>query len=157
MSEEVAKWIPEAGQATGSSRNQQPWRFVLVTDRSRLRELSNLVMLPANVAQCAAAVAVVLTNPRAVFDAGRVTQNMMVAAWSLGVGSCPNSPADGPAIKKMLKIPDEMGLVTIISLGYPARGQPRPRIRGDPGRVLGRINRLPLTELVHRETYKTAQ
>jgi hypothetical protein len=39
---------------------------------------------------------------------------------------------------------------TILSLGYPAAGERRPRKTADPARVLARINRLPLTDLVHR-------
>ncbi len=145
--------VLEAGRASGSSRNRQPWRFIVVTDQGRLRELSQGIARPANVANCRAAILIALTNPRATFDAGRAAQNMMIAAWSDGVGSCPNTPTDERAVKRLLGIPDEMAVATIISLGYPAPGEPRPRPRADPARVLERIDRLPLAELVYRETF----
>ncbi len=147
--------VLEAGRASGSSRNRQPWRFILVTDQERLRELSSGVAAPSNVVRCRAAICIVLTNPKATFDAGRAAQNMMVAAWSDGIGSCPNTPVDAEVVKKLLGVPNEIALVTILSLGYPARGEPRPRPREDPSRVLTRIDRLPLAELSYRETYGT--
>jgi len=152
--EEVLTRVLEAGRASGSSRNRQPWRFVVVTDRARLRELGAFVSRPQNVADCAAAIVVVLTNPRAAFDGGRTAQNMMLAAWNLGVGSCPNTPTDEAGLRKTLGLADDTSIPTVLSLGYPAPGERRPRQKADPTRVLARINRLSLSELVHRETYK---
>ncbi len=146
--------ILEAGRASGSSRNRQPWRFVVVTDRARLRELSAAASRPSNVSDCAAAVVVALTNPRAAFDAGRAAQSMMVAAWSLGIGSCPNTPTDEATLKKTLGMPEDLSVPTVLSFGYPAAGEPRPRQKADPVRVLARINRLPFADVVHRETYR---
>jgi len=96
----------------------------------------------------------VLTNPRAQFDAGRTAQNMMLAAWSLGIGSCPNTPSDEAAMRERLEIPAEMSISTVLSLGYPAQGEPRPHADADPAAKLTRINRLPLAELLHRETFR---
>src|SRR3989304_3478421 len=78
----------------GRWRNRQPWRFIAVTDRTILRDLAAFVFRPANLEGCAAAIAVVLTNPRAQFDAGRSAQNMMLAAWTLGLRSRPHTPSD---------------------------------------------------------------
>jgi nitroreductase len=150
IAESVLTQILEAGRASGSSKNTQPWRFVLVTDRTRLRELSECVTRPTNLQGCAAAIVVVLTNPRSGFDGGRTAQNMMLAAWTLGVGTCPNSPANEAAVKRLIGAPEPAVVPTILSLGYPAAGERRPRKTADPARVLARINRLPLTDLVHR-------
>lgn len=147
--------ILEAGRASGSSRNRQPWRFVVVTDRGRLRELSALVSRPGNLTGCAAAIAVVLLDPRSAFDGGRTAQNMMLAAWTLGIGSCPNTPKDEGAVKRILGIPEDALLPTILSLGHPAPGERRPRPNADPAGVLARINRFPLADLVHREVWNS--
>lgn len=151
--EEALEQIVQAGRASGSSRNRQPWRFIVVTDRTILRDLRTFVFRPANLEGCAAAIVVVLTNPRAQFDAGRTAQNMMLAAWTLGIGSCPNTPSEEAAMQARLNIPAEMSIPTVLSLGYPAPGEPRPRADADPATKLGRINRLPLQELVFGETY----
>ncbi len=146
--------ILEAGRASGSSRNRQPWRFVVVMDRAGLTALGAVVSRPSNVIECAAAVVVALTNPRAAFDAGRAAQNMMLAAWTLGIGSCPNTPMDEATLKKTLGLPEEMSIPTVLSFGYPAAGEPRPRQKADAARVLARINRLSLGDIVHREAYR---
>ena len=145
--------IIEAGRASGSSRNRQPWRFIVVTDPARLRELAPHVSRPANLADCAGAIVLALSNPRALFDAGRTAQNMMLAAWNLGIGSCPNTPMNEPTMKTQLGLPEEMSVPTILSPGYPARGEPRPRANANPTGLLTRVNRLPLADLLHRETY----
>ncbi len=152
--DEALTKILEAGRATGSSRNRQPWRFIVVADRARLREVGGLVARPANVAECSVAVAVAMLNPRAAFDAGRAAQNLMLAAWALGIGTCPNTPTDERALARLLRLPDDAIIPTVLSLGYPAPGEHRPRPKADPARVLARINRLPLAEVVHRESYR---
>jgi nitroreductase len=145
--------ILEAGRATGSSRNRQPWRFVVVTDRARLREIGALVSRPGNVADAPAAIVLAVTSPRAAFDAGRAAQNMMVAAWTLGIGTCPNTPTDEAALKTMLSLPKDMAIPTVLSVGYPAPGERRPRRKADSSKVLARMNRLPLSAVVRREVY----
>lgn len=152
--DEVLTQIVEAGRASGSSRNRQPWRFILITDPLRLRALAPLVSRPANLDACTAVIAIALTNPRMQFDAGRTAQNMMLAAWSLGVGSCPNTPVEEGTLKGLLGLPADTSVPTILSLGYPARGEPRPRPDADPASVLARVNRLPLDAVLSREAYR---
>jgi nitroreductase len=155
VAEDVLAKILQAGRATGSSKNTQPWRFVVLKDRQHRHDLSSAMMAPRNLDRCAVAIAVVLLNERARFDAGRVAQNMMVAAWALRVGSCPNSvrPDEHDRVRQDLGAPADSSVATIISLGYPGPGQPRPRPKADPETILAKVNRLPSEELVHRERF----
>ena len=155
VAETVLTKILEAGRATGSSKNTQPWRFIVLKDREHRHALANAIMAPRNLDRCAVAIAVVLLSDRLRFDAGRVAQNMMVAAWALGVGSCPNSvrPDEHDRMRQDLGLPADAAVATIITLGYPAPGQPRPRPKADPEKILTKVNRLPLEELVHRERF----
>ncbi|MBI4280058.1 MAG: nitroreductase family protein [Armatimonadetes bacterium] len=146
--------ILQAGRATGSSRNRQPWAFVVVTDKSHLAALSRHAYSPGNLTGCAAAVVVAVEGDRDRFDAGRVAQNMMLAAWALGIGSCPNGFTDEGAAGAALGLPAGMRLPTVLTLGRPAPGAPRPRPGADPERVLGRVKRKPLEAVVHREQYR---
>ena len=152
--EDVLTKILQAGRATGSAKNRQPWRFIVVKDRQHRHDLSRALMAPRNLDRCAVAIAVVLLEERR-FDAGRVAQNMMVAAWALGVGSCPNSvrPDEHDRMRQDLGVPPDAAVATIITLGYPAPGQPRPRPRADPEKTVAKLNRLSLEELVHRERF----
>src|SRR6059036_3466942 len=79
--EDVLTKILQAGRAAGSAKNSQPWRFIVLKDR---QHLSSAMMAPRNLDRCAVAIAVVLLNERQRFDAGRVAQNMMLAAWAVG-------------------------------------------------------------------------
>ena len=155
VSEDVLAKILQAGRASGSAKNSQPWRFVVLKDRQHRHDLADALMAPRNLDRCVVAIAVVLLNERMRFDAGRVAQNMMVAAWALGVGSCPNSvrPDEHDRLRRDLGVPADAAIATIITLGYPALGQPRPRPKADPEKIVAKLNRLSLEELVHRERF----
>jgi nitroreductase len=153
--EDVLVKILQAGRASGSSKNRQPWRFIVLRDRERHRTLAGHMTGRGNLERCAVAIAIVLLNDSFRFDAGRCAQNMMIAAWTLGVGSCPNSvhPDHVADARTLLGLPADASVATVITLGYPAPGQPRPRANADPERVLRRIKRLPLEELVFQERF----
>lgn len=137
--------ILQAGRVTGSSQNRQQWQFYVVQRREQLDQLAELVYAPANLRGCQAAIAVVATG-KSMFDAGRCAQNMALAAWNDGVGSCPNSFRDAEAGKRFLGVPEEHAVITILSLGFPVHPyRPNP---DDLAGILERINRKPLSELV---------
>ena len=82
------------------------------------------------------------------FDAGRAAQNMVLAAWNDGVGSCPNGMADVEATGRPLGLRDDERLVIILSFGYPAKPlDPESRTPEEWSR---RANRKPLDEIVTR-------
>ena len=95
--------ILEAGRRAPSSQNWQPWDFVLVTDRDRLRELAKAGPGAGHVAGAAAAIAVIGPagdNPfrRAQFDLGQAAMAITLAAADLGVGSC-HAGGPGPGAR----------------------------------------------------------
>jgi nitroreductase len=155
--DDILTRILQAGRATGSAKNSQPWRFVVLRDREHRRAVAPAMMAPGNLERCAVAIAIVLLNERQRFDAGRVAQNMMVAAWGLGIGSCPNTvrPDGHDRVRADLRLPAEAAVATVITLGYPARGEVRPQPRADPEKVLARVDRSPLEQLVHRERFNS--
>src|SRR4029453_5900286 len=89
--DEVLRRILQAGRMTGSSKNVEPNRFVVVRDRPLVAALA----APSAYAHwlVRAAVVIVLVQTRAhAFDAGRCAQNLMLAAWNDGIGSRPAPP-----------------------------------------------------------------
>ena len=89
VSKDVKLKILEAARLTGSGINNQHWRFILVQDPKDLKQLADDSTSGQWVKGANFAV-VVLTDPKLGFhliDAGRVTQDMQVAAWSFGVAS----------------------------------------------------------------------
>jgi nitroreductase len=142
--DDVLTRILHGGRVTGSARNRQQWEMVVVRNRETLARLAELVAAPANIHGCMAAVAVVLKGQSA-WDGGRMAQNLMLAAWSQGVGTCPNTPVKKDECKAILGVAEDADILTILSLGYPAEPVPRAT---DADAILSRIDRKPLDELV---------
>jgi nitroreductase len=141
--------ILEAGRRAPSSRNWQPWDFVLVSDRSKLTELAKVWRGASHVAGAAAAIVClgpVLDDERQrewlQYDHGQATMSMAIAAADLGIGSSHAAVADQVLARELLGHPDDRFAVAILSLGYPAD---RPLV------PLRNPNRRPFEEVVHRE------
>ena len=138
--------ILEAGRRSPSSQNWQPWDFILVTDRERLRELAKVWRGAAHVADSAATIVVIgpaADNEfhRAQFDLGQATMTMTLAAADLGIGSCHAGVGDMQLARDLLGIPGDRNWAFLISLGYPA-DRPLTPVKNP--------KRRPFSEVVHR-------
>jgi nitroreductase len=141
--------ILEAGRRAPSSRNTQPWDFVLVTDPAQLRELAAVWVGAAHVASSAATIALITSEEgghggRVQFDLGQVTMSIMLAAADLGIGSCHAGIGDQDLARRLLGLPADRTCAFLISLGYPA-GRPLAPIRNP--------DRRPFDEIVHNGTW----
>jgi nitroreductase len=131
ISQDVLKQILEAGRQAPSAANRQPVRFVIVNDRDLLKVLCGTLLTrfvkyaPLAIVGCAD-VKSLLTGKWAVVDATIAMENMVIAAWTLGVGSCWIGACNEEKVKELLKIPDKWKVVALVTLGYPAE-QPKPR------------------------------
>jgi nitroreductase len=120
LPDRLVREILEAGRVTGSSQNRQPWRFVVVDDPARV---ADTVYVPENLRGARLCVALAMDAGRpSGFDAGRVAQNMMLAAWNKGVGSCPNGVADAERLHEQLGLDAGEQVSIVLTFGYPARG-----------------------------------
>jgi nitroreductase len=142
--DEALARILQAGRMTGSSKNREPNRFVVVRDRERLAALGAFGPFGRWLADAAVVIVLVQTEEHA-FDAGRCAQNMMLAAWNDGIGSCPAHPPEA-GLARLLGIPGDLHINRVIGFGYVDPG------RAGPPRSVGR-RRLPLAELVHWESW----
>ena len=141
--------ILEAGRVSGSSMNKQPWRFIVVADAVIREQLADAVYEPTNVRGAGLIIAVAVRGKGPVsFDAGRATQNMLLAAWSEGIGACPNGMMDSEATGRLLGVGEDERLVIVLTFGYPAR--PQEPAERSPEEWLDRANRRPLDEIVTR-------
>jgi nitroreductase len=150
---EHLRTILNAGRRASSSKNQQRWDFIVVTERARLQELGSVGPHAGHVAGAAAAVALVTPDPRGpkqplsvLWDLGLASQNMILAAWSLGIGSCPATVYDHDLARSLLGHPADHGCEYILSFGYPADPD-------DLTRPLKPGGRRPLEELVHDDRW----
>jgi nitroreductase len=119
LPDDAVRRVLDAGRIAGSSRNRQMRRFVVLSDRERI---APLVHVPDNIRGAALVVAIVVggRGPTA-FDAGRAAQNMMLAAWNEGIGSCPNGIADSEALGEACGAEEDEQVAIVLTFGYPAR------------------------------------
>lgn len=147
--DDVEQRILDAGRLAGSSKNNQPWRFVVVESPERRARLAELVYEPGNVGGAPLVVAIAVTGKGPVsFDAGRCAQNMLLAAWDLGVGSCPNGMPDRAAVAELLALREGEEPAIVLTFGYPAR--PRDPSSRSAEEWSARARRKPLDELLER-------
>jgi len=146
LPDDALRRVLEAGRLAGSSRNRQARRFVVLRDDA-LARAAEAVWSPGNVSGAALAVAIVIRGKGPTgFDAGRAAQNMMLAAWGEGIGSCPNGIADPEALAAVLGHAGDEQVATVLSFGYPARPvDPESRT---PDEWIERADRLAFDEVV---------
>lgn len=145
LPEEIASRILDAGRLAGSSRNRQPWTFVVVDPDA----IAPFAFDPQNFAGAALAVAIVVSGKGPTsFDAGRAAQSMLLAAWSEGVGGTPNGIADPERARELLGLAEEETLANVLAFGYGTR-QRDPSLH-TAAEWSGRAKRKSLDEVVRR-------
>lgn len=141
----VLEAILEAGRHSQSSKNQQPWRFIVVRDKATLKALSQMGDYAGHLA--GADVGLVLVSngggnwPH--FDLGQASAYMQLAGWELGIGSCIAAIYTPDAAKTLLGVPAELELWCAISFGYPSPDHKPAKLGG----------RKTLDDLVHHEKW----
>jgi nitroreductase len=145
--------ILNAGRRTASSKNQQDWAFIVVRDRTHLLELATVGRYADHLARATLAVALVRPEAKSeqqlstyLWDLGRAAQNMVLAAWELGVGSVPATVYDLDLAARLLGLPDDRRCDFLLSFGYPAD----PARLSAPNRAGGRM---ALEEIVREERW----
>ena len=114
--------IVDAGRLAASGSNNQPWDFVVVTDRAMIEQLKVASLW---MEQAGAIVAVVM-DPSSRWwreDGSAAVENMLIAATALGYGSCWLQGYTMPRedeFKELLGVPAEKRLMTLVPLGVPA-------------------------------------
>lgn len=137
---EIARW-------TGSSRNSQPWRFIVVTEPDELRRLSEIRPAINWVAGAPLAIAIVLDGASATseaYDEGRISERLLIGAHLLGLGGGVawfGDAAQQEQAKQILGIPPQKTARSMVVIGSPASTKDHR-----PNPVAG--GRKPLTELV---------
>jgi nitroreductase len=148
----VLEDILEAAIAAPSSGNLQNWEFVSVSKpdgKSRLAEAAMgqdmIEQAPLSVVVCSNLKKVGRYGARgetlySIQNTAAATQNLMLAAWSMGIGSCWIGAFDEGGVREVLALPEHVRPLTIVPLGYPAERTGKPQ-------------RWPLRGFVHQERF----
>lgn len=146
LPEHIITDIINSGRRAQSSKNSQPWHFIVITDKTILQALAETGKYAGHLAGAAMGVAIVHPDPgekfQIMFDIGQSAAYMQLSAWEFGIGSCLASIYDGEKGREILGFPADLYLHIAISFGYPLEAEVIVR----PPRIGGRK---PLAEMVH--------
>src|SRR2546423_2675367 len=87
--DDIVDQLLELGRWTGSAKNSQPWRFIVVRDKDRLKKLGGLRPPIGWLASAPLGIAIVLDGAEGMFgayDEGRLTERLLTGATMLGYG-----------------------------------------------------------------------
>jgi nitroreductase len=149
VSDELLEELLEVARWSGSSKNTQPWHFIVIRDKHVLAKLGALRPNITWMENAPLAIAIVLDHADATYDEGRVTERLLIAAKMLGLGAGTAwfSEAKNIAVAKdVLGVPADKALNSVVVIGHPKQN-------GDD--LLGRtaVGRKPLAEIVSYGRY----
>ncbi|MEM2879689.1 MAG: nitroreductase family protein [Candidatus Bathyarchaeia archaeon] len=143
---EAASWAPSAG-------NIQPWEFIVVRNPETKRRLAEAALGQSFIEEAPVVIVVCADEERSargygtrgktlycIQDTAAAIQNIHLAAYALGLGTCWVGAFREEEARKILEIPDGVRPVAIIPVGYPAES-PSPR------------SRRPLKQIIHYEKF----
>lgn len=116
--------IVDCARLAPTAMNEQPWDFVVITDRNFLQQIPPMLGHAEFIANAAFAVLVLSRETMyAVEDCCAATENLLIAATAHGLGSCwiaGTKQAYAPVVARAFGAPEDCHLISIVSFGYPA-------------------------------------
>ena len=136
----------EAARLGPSACNSQPYRFVVVDDALKVKEMADYLHMGKfnEFTRHTPAFIVITDNTQVLLgngkgqvyadkmlhiDIGIASQNICLAATSMGLGTCIMGMFKEAEIKKMLNIPEDRRIGLVIAIGYPVYPTARPKVR----------------------------
>ena len=153
VTEEHVERLIDAARHAPSAGNIQPWEFVVVRDSSIKRQLATAALNQAFIEKAPVVIVVCANESRSeqgygsrgvnlycIQDTAAAIQNLLLAAYSIGLGTCWIGAFREEMVRKALNTPSHVRPVAIVPVGYSSE-KPTPRLRR------------PIKEIVHRETF----
>jgi nitroreductase len=135
LSKEQVTMLLQAAMNAPSACNQQCWHFIVIEDRKKLNELSEIHGGYHTLKNAPLAILVCSEPGTAKLecfvdqDCAAATENILIAAEALGLGALwmgvnQTSPGDSVIIRNVLNIPEEIKPFSFVALGYPTEPAP---------------------------------
>ncbi|MFX0083378.1 MAG: nitroreductase family protein [Candidatus Hodarchaeota archaeon] len=138
--EKEIEMILEAGRWAPSASNRQPWQFIVVKSKDILKKIARVTGYGWFIAEASFAIAI-MGKPRVsgkwyVIDTSLVSMNMMLMAWSLGIGSCWIGSMNKEKVKQILGLNADDYLLTVLPFGYIQGNIPKPTDRKPLNKII---------------------
>jgi nitroreductase len=147
VSKEMLSKLVDAGRLAPTGNNEQPWEFVVITEKEKLRRMADLAEYGKFIRDVPACIVVLcLPSRHYVEDGSAATTQILLAATALGLGACwvaGHGKAYGEQIVALCGAPAEYKLISMIAVGQIAE-IPSPSKRS-------------LDEVLHWETFRHAK
>jgi nitroreductase len=129
--EEVLMRVLEAARLAPSGKNLQPWKFIIVRDRALREELARASSGQFFIAQAPIIIVGCGFPDRCYASMGRymkswpvdvtiALEHLILQAQEEGLGTCWIGSFEEEEVKSILKIPEEVKVLALTPLGYPA-------------------------------------
>ena len=144
VEEDKLNTVLEAARLAPTAANRQPFKFIVIKTRGREEELGRIYpatwFLDAPIVICACTIPDEGWTRRdgknySEVDTAIAMDHLILAATSLGLGTCWIAAFDLDAAREVLDIPDDVLPLLFTPLGYPAIG-PETKIRKDIGEIV---------------------
>jgi nitroreductase len=136
--------IVEAGRLAATANNLQPWEFVVVTKEAMRKKIAGIADYGKFIAQAPVCIVTFCKDTKYYLEDGSAaTQNMLVAARALNLGSCwvaGDKKTYAEEIRSLLGMPEGFKLISLIALGHPTE-------------FPSGADKRPLKDLLHWERY----
>ena len=144
--EKVLEQLVDAARYAPTARNIQPWEFIIITSQQVLKKISGFAENGRFVAGAKACIAVFCADTKYYLEDGcAATQNILLAATALGLGSCwvaGDKKTYCGQVSSLLNVPVSYKLVSLVALGYP-----------EPLDSPSAVDKKILSEIIHWEKF----
>ncbi len=139
IEKELVEKIIDAGRVAATARNEQPWEFVVTSNKEILKKICSMCPNGPFIKDASRLIAVFSKDTKYyIEDCSSATQNMLLAIEALGLGGCwiaGDKKDYAGEVKKIFNVPDGYRLVSMISVGYPKNAQ-SPKAKKNIEKVL---------------------
>ena len=135
VEQEKLDQIFEAARLAPSAKNIQDWRFVVVTDKEKKRQVAASTNR-TEVFEKAGAIIVACSNsdyvmrcgqPVGPIDVAIALEHICLQAMELGLGTCWIGSFEPEKVRAALDIPADIAVIELMALGYPADERKEPK------------------------------